>query len=287
MLLYRSIGVREFDTLLSNRIIEGKYNVSKEKQSSFDEDGLYVCFFEDEYWWLDSRHKVCVVVDISEEELKEGIGVYHASKNMAKTHIWSGRRGSECYELKERYAKSYSLDNVVAISLPNYTELALKQYKETIKQKGIKIIDNPKVVLEEKKFKNNLSIRFHQYANCKKNDWHKSLKEFLKQLCNKNEYNGIIEIDCYDNSNFFYFNTKEDFIVTFVTLNLTKNDKNLFVTLNLRYSLDTKKYLLEKCEKYEEFDLSKVSFINGTNKQFVKNETLENLESSLQSYFNN
>lgn len=45
MLIYRSIGVREFDTLLSNRIIEGKYNVSKEKQSSFDEDGLYVCFF--------------------------------------------------------------------------------------------------------------------------------------------------------------------------------------------------------------------------------------------------
>lgn len=75
--------------------------------------------------------------------------------------------------------------------------------------------------------------------------------------------------------------------MTFVTLNLTKNDKNLFVTLNLRYSLDTKKYLLEKCEKYEEFDLSKVSFINGTNKQFVKNGTLENLESSLQSYFNN
>ena len=54
MLLYRSIGTREFNALLSNKIIEGKYNLSKEKQSSFDEEGLYVCFFEDEYWWLDS-----------------------------------------------------------------------------------------------------------------------------------------------------------------------------------------------------------------------------------------
>lgn len=285
MLLYRSIGTREFNALLSNKIIEGKYNLSKEKQSSFDEEGLYVCFFEDEYWWLDSRHKVCVNVDIPEEELKEGIGVYYASKNMAKTHIWSGRSGNECYELKERYAKSYSLNNVVAISLPNYTESALKQYKEIIKQKGIKIIDNPKVVLEEKKFKNNLSIKFHQYANCKKNDWHKSLKEFLKQICNKNEYNGIIDIDCYDNSNFFYFNPNEDFIVTFVTLDLTKNDKNLFVTLNLKYSLDTKNYLLEKCKKNEEYDLSRVVFINRNNKQFLEKGTLENLESSLQSFF--
>lgn len=285
MLLYRSIGTREFNALLSNKIIEGKYNLSKEKQSSFDEEGLYVCFFEDEYWWLDSRHKVCVNVDIPEEELKEGIGVYYASKNMAKTHIWSGRSGNECYKLKERYAKSYSLNNVVAISLPNYTESALKQYKEIIKQKGIKIIDNPKVVLEEKKFKNNLSIKFHQYANCKKNDWHKSLKEFLKQICNKNEYNGIIDIDCYDNSNFFYFNPNEDFIVTFVTLDLTKNDKNLFVTLNLKYSLDTKNYLLEKCKKNEEYDLSRVVFINRNNKQFLEKGTLENLESSLQSFF--
>lgn len=285
MLLYRSIGTREFNALLSNKIIEGKYNLSKEKQSSFDEEGLYVCFFEDEYWWLDSRHKVCVNVDIPEEELKEGIGVYYASKNMAKTHIWSGRSGNECYELKERYAKSYSIDNVVAISLPNYVESSLKWYKETIKQKGIKIIDNPKVVLEEKKFKENLSIKFHQYANCKKNDWHKSLKEFLKQICNKNEYNGIIDIDCYDNSNFFYFNPNEDFIVTFVTLDLTKNDKNLFVTLNLKYSLDTKNYLLEKCKKNEEYDLSRVVFINRNNEQFLEKGTLEILESSLQSFF--
>ena len=72
MLLYRSIGTREFNALLSNKIIEGKYNLSKEKQSSFDEKGLYVCFFEDEYWWLDSRHKVCVIVDILEEKLKKG-----------------------------------------------------------------------------------------------------------------------------------------------------------------------------------------------------------------------
>lgn len=285
MLLYRSIGGNELYVLLSKGIIKGQYNLSKEKQSSFDKKGLYVCFFEDEYWWLDSRHKVCVIVDIPEEKLKKGTGIYFASKNMAKTHIWSGRRGSECYELKERYAKSYSIDNVVAISLPNYVESSLKWYKETIKQKGIKIIDNPKVVLEEKKFKENLSIKFHQYANCKKNDWHKSLKEFLKQICNKNEYNGIIDIDCYDNSNFFYFNPNEDFIVTFVTLDLTKNDKNLFVTLNLKYSLDTKNYLLEKCKKNEEYDLSRVVFINRNNKQFLEKGTLENLESSLQSFF--
>lgn len=280
MLLYRSIGEREFDALLSNRIIEGKYNVSKEKQSSFDKEGLYVCFFEDEYWWLDSRHKVCVIVDIPKEELKEGIGIYFASKNMAKTHIWSGRRGSECYELKEKYAKSYSLDNVVAISLPNYVESSLERYKEIIKQKGIKIIDNPKTILEEKKFKENLSIRFHQYTSCKRNVWHKSLKEFLKQICNKNGYKGIIDIDCYD----VYPTSSGDF-TTFVTLDLTKNDKNLFVNLHLRYSLDTKKYLLEKCEKNEEYDLSKVLFINGNNKQFLENGTLETLESSLQSFF--
>lgn len=256
MLLHRSMNETEFRTLLSGKPVIGRYNVKNQMQSSFEEEGLYVCFFEDDYWWIDANHKICAIVDIPEEKLGKGFGTYFASKNMAKTHIWSGRRGSELYLLNECYAKSYSIEDVVSISLPHWTDTALKPYKEQLGSMNIDIMVRPDILIKETNLKRRLSTRFKKYVNMPKTSLHESFKEYLRNICLENGYTGTIEIDCWDNSRVSY--AKSNNIITSIELDLfSKDNKNFCGQLRISYPLELKKEMLQKLQNGENLDLSK------------------------------
>lgn len=275
MLLRRSIGIGEFRSLLNGDKIIGQYNLKNEHQNSFDKEGLYVCFFADDYWWIDNKaHSICVIVDIPTSRLKSGTGIYYASKNMSKTHIWSGRRGNELYELNEKYASFYSLDDVKSITLPNYTESALKVYKDKLKELNISIFERPDLVLNNKKLKTSLSIRFQQYRDMPKTELHESFKILLKRICKENGYTGKIEISCYDSSRWGF--EKDRNIITRINVDLfNKDNKTCYSEITFSYSLETKKEILEKCKNNEEYDLSKINFtINPFGKVTIEGNLL-------------
>lgn len=285
MLLHRSLGLGEFYSLINGEKILGKYNLKKEAQNSYSKDGLFVCFFEDDYWWIGgSEHSICVIVDIPESRLKKGTGTYWASKNMAKTHIWSGRRGDELYELKERYAPYYSLKDVKSISLPDFAEHALTHYREILSQANITIMERPDLVIKNKKLHETLSIRFKTYVGCPKTSLHESFKTYLKRICNEKGYTGTIEISCYDSSKFCYEPDRN--LQTRIQLDLfDRNNKNCFVELILIYSLDSKKFITNKCQNNEDYDLSLINcIVNSFGKTYFKDD-MSNLEDKFQDFF--
>lgn len=137
MILYRSIGIEEFNTLLRDGKCDGRYNAFKEEKSTCKQRGLVVSFFVDDVWWVDHSHNILLVLDIHDSKLSFGYGEYWASKDFNKTHIWSGRRGSAHYRVKEAYASSYNLTDVRYMSLPNHTEKYLEIYRNILNKYGI------------------------------------------------------------------------------------------------------------------------------------------------------
>lgn len=119
MLIYRSIGERELFQLLNGNIIYGQYDCSAEKQNSSKKTNAICCFVE-KYFWKDSKHKFFVILDIPNNQIELGKGIYYASKNLSKTKIWSGRKGNTVYEIQEAYIDKYSYKNVCTIYLGNY-----------------------------------------------------------------------------------------------------------------------------------------------------------------------
>jgi hypothetical protein len=119
MRIGRSIGEAELRMLLSGSVVNGKYNCSTESQNS-NKDKNVVCFFVDDVKWQDKAHKFFIICDIPASRLKFGVGEYWAAKTMAKTNIWTGRRGDTLYGIREAYIQSYSIADVKAIYLYNY-----------------------------------------------------------------------------------------------------------------------------------------------------------------------
>ena len=116
MILYRSIGESELRQLLSQYVINGRYDCETECQNS---NGMKnaVCFFVDEVRWSDAAHKYMIVVDIPVEELAFGCGTYHAAASLRKTKVWTGRDGSELYSIREAYASTYDISQVKELYL--------------------------------------------------------------------------------------------------------------------------------------------------------------------------
>lgn len=115
MILYRSIGDSELTALLMDGHVHGRYNNATEAQNN-SELNKVCCFFTDEIRWTDGCHSYFLKVDVpSEKILQTGVGVYYASKDFAKTKIWTGRRGSVEYKLGEVYVSEYSLADVKSI----------------------------------------------------------------------------------------------------------------------------------------------------------------------------
>src|SRR5574344_654305 len=147
MKLYRSLSVNELDRLLKDGTVAGRYNLSTEKQST----GVLpqaVCFFAEEepFWWMDSVHKVFVIIDIPESECTFGSGTYFAARDLAKSRIWSGKKGKTEYHIREAYLDHYSLKDIAAVSLPNYTYRALRPYVELLQKMNIRIMPHPKAL---------------------------------------------------------------------------------------------------------------------------------------------
>ena len=143
MLGYRSIGLDEFFMLVeSNNPVYGMrkwLNTPWTNKIKNPPNYGVVCFFKEDYKWRDKRHIFDIVVELKDPI--EGIGVYQASKALARTHIWYGRDGKTEYKLPELYVRSYSLEDVVAINLNNFfNSTVTEQYRKMFEFKGIKFI---------------------------------------------------------------------------------------------------------------------------------------------------
>lgn len=120
--LYRNIGRKELEKLLSGQVIVGYYNLSHERQSSAHYDRV-VCTYKDKIIWKFSNsdsHQYIIKLSVPKSAcLKTGIGTYFASKQFKTTKVWTGRRGSVQYELEEVYLDSYDISNLVEIQETN------------------------------------------------------------------------------------------------------------------------------------------------------------------------
>lgn len=115
--LRRSISDIELRQLLEGRDITGRYNIANEKQSQSKIKTPVIQAFEAEVWWTDRYHRHLVILEVPESRIKRGVGDYWASKEFAKTHIWTGRTGSEHYYIPEAYLTDYSIKDVRCIGL--------------------------------------------------------------------------------------------------------------------------------------------------------------------------
>lgn len=116
MKLFRSIGTNELMQLINGSTVHGRYNCEGEKLNNCELKNM-CCFFVDEVMWKDKQHSFLVVVDIPEEDIYFGNGIYNATKNFANTKVWSGRWGDSQYSIREAYCDSYSLSQVKEIYL--------------------------------------------------------------------------------------------------------------------------------------------------------------------------
>ena len=117
VVLHRSISAIELRYLLEGREITGRYDIASEKQSQSKVRVPVIQTFAADVWWTDIYHKHLVILEVPESRIRRGVGDYWAQKNFAKTHIWTGRTGSEHYFIPEAYLTSYSLKDVKCIGL--------------------------------------------------------------------------------------------------------------------------------------------------------------------------
>lgn len=221
MILYRSIGIEEFKSLLNNEKILGKYDLSKEKQSTSNLKNV-VCFFTDEYWWIDKKHTIGLKLDIPSNRLQFGIGTYYAPKIFAKTRVWSGRRGTETYKLREAYTPYYSIDDIIGVSINNI------QNKDKIEKylniKNIKSFDIKNRLAEEQ---NNTAppIKFKYYFKYNITETTKRVINILKKELRG--YTDYISVNCLDITR-IDFNINSDYKLNHVII-IKDNDLKYFI----------------------------------------------------------
>ena len=148
MLLNRSIALSELDKLLNGEVVEGRFDLSKENQSNQNYKNV-LSFFPDDYWWIDSSHRIQIKVDIDESRLLPGVGVYYAAKNFEKTHIWTGRKGKTEYQIPEYYCYKYNIHDVKYISGLTYLNRTYQhKYREKVSLYNIDIMLHPSIKQE-------------------------------------------------------------------------------------------------------------------------------------------
>lgn len=116
--LYRNVGDIELLRLLSGETIHGKYDLSKERQSSENFTNVVCTYTEKIIWDIpnSNRHQYLLVLQVPTKWLtQKGIGTYYASKKFAETKIWTGRRGKVEYNIDEVYLNSYDIGSVISI----------------------------------------------------------------------------------------------------------------------------------------------------------------------------
>lgn len=115
MRLFRSIGELEFKALLLDGHIHGRFDCSKEGQTSSNLTHC-LCTFTEPYRWDDAAHELFITLEVGKNLIKgKGKGTYYAAKSFGDTKVWTGRRGSVEYILDEVYLSQYSLEDVVSI----------------------------------------------------------------------------------------------------------------------------------------------------------------------------
>lgn len=205
MILRRSIGDTEMWALLSGDTIQGRFECNKNSQCGLRKKGKYICFFVDDYWWIDNNeHRFCITVDIPEDKLIFGEGIYYAGASMKKTHIWSGKRGNEAYYLKEAYVKSYSIKDIISFAIDDdsYNQETYNHIIEKMKKHNVKIVDMPN---KEMKYKKWHSLRVSCAHTGHKTEEQKEVISLLKKKF-EGQY-GIINFDCfsgYEKNPYFY-----------------------------------------------------------------------------------
>lgn len=159
MIVYRSIGSKELYQLFSGSgKINGMYNCSKEKQNTSN-IGNACCFFIDNVRWYDKNHRFFLVLDIPEEYLEFGIGEYYAGSSLAKTNVWSGRKGNTLYKIREAYSTHYNISNIKEIHVDGYfsKDYTLNKLLPVCEANNITLYssytDTKKSIIPEDKFK--------------------------------------------------------------------------------------------------------------------------------------
>lgn len=140
MILYRSIGEKELNKLLREVTVRGMYDCHTEGQNSVSCDNV-VCCFTDKFRWKDKDHLFFLTLEIPEEDCIFGKGHYWISKQAIKEKVWTGREGSENFEIKEAYIDHYGIQNVKEIDgLDHYAKWYIEeQIKPIAKKYNIKV----------------------------------------------------------------------------------------------------------------------------------------------------
>lgn len=249
MILYRSIGIEEFKKLINGDNIEGRYDLSKERQSTSNLKNV-ICFFTDEYWWLDKSHTICIKLDIPENRLQFGIGTYYAPKILAKTRVWSGRRGTEKYNLGEAYSLKYNIQDVIAVSLG---EIQNKHRIENyLRKKNIVLFDIKS--RHNNVSRNSVKIKVKYYFRYNISN----LAEFVVTKLKKNlqGYTDYIEVNCLNNTR-IDFNLNIEKLKNFRNVIMISGDVIQYNLIDKGNSLNCNAYNITK-EDFEKFLTNKI-----------------------------
>ena len=148
MIGYRSVGYDEIKFLLnSENPVYGRFKYSSLAESGCTLPYGVISFYTDNYKWHDSSHKVDIKVNLP-DDAQIGVATYYAAPNFGDTKIFTGRKGSIEYKVKEAYVRCYEPKDIIEINLnglfaSHYIESAVKPFCEKY---GIKLIWENKVI---------------------------------------------------------------------------------------------------------------------------------------------
>lgn len=147
MLLYRTIGRKELETLLyaKNPIYgSGRYQDLRECGCSPKYPYGIVCFFQVPVPFIDKDHEIEIVVDITKPMV--GKGEYNVPKDFWKKPRFT-HKGSVNIYLPEAYTRKYTIKEVKAINIKEkYPAWISDSIEKRCKEEGIEfynIKENP------------------------------------------------------------------------------------------------------------------------------------------------
>lgn len=118
IILYRTISYRELATLMCDGIVFGKYDLSKEKQSTSNEKDV-VSFYNTPFKWDFRGHEFFITIKAPTHDpnfIKTGYGTYKMSDKCYDTNVWTGKTGKCVKTFTEFYLPYYTKDMLIDIS---------------------------------------------------------------------------------------------------------------------------------------------------------------------------
>lgn len=127
MIGYRSIGEDELNFLISSdNPVYGRFKYALLEECGCTLPYGVVSFFADNYKWRDSSHLFDIKVELP-GDAQVATSYYNASKDFAKTKVFTGRWGKTRHKVKEIFVRSYKPEDIMELNLRNrYTDTYVK-----------------------------------------------------------------------------------------------------------------------------------------------------------------